>query len=141
MRFLDNVLQDFIDRAPDEMARAKLLRRCASARSGLGVMGFHSFLQAQNVPFESAHGEGVEHEDVQAHPRARPTRRRVTLAQERGACPDAAECGVDGALLATRWRSRRPRRSPSSAAAPRAGIEPIPANIYTHKTLSGSLRR
>ena len=51
MRFLDNVLQDFIDRAPDLMAKARysaMRERCI----GLGVMGFHSFLQALNVPWE-----------------------------------------------------------------------------------------
>src|SRR5208283_3891951 len=53
MRFLDNVLQDFIDRAPAGMERAKYA--AMRERSvGLGVMGFHSFLQSLNVPFESA---------------------------------------------------------------------------------------
>src|SRR5271167_2376218 len=52
MRFLDNVLQDFIDRAPPGMERAQYA--AMRERSvGLGVMGFHSFLQSQNVPFES----------------------------------------------------------------------------------------
>ena len=52
MRFLDNVLQDFIDKAPDSMEKAKYA--AMRERSvGLGVMGFHSFLQDQNVPFES----------------------------------------------------------------------------------------
>src|SRR3954453_18802398 len=53
MRFLDNVLTDYIDRAPSEMARAKY--SAMRERSvGLGVMGFHSFLQARNIPFEGA---------------------------------------------------------------------------------------
>ena len=53
MRFLDNVLQDYIDRAPDEMARAKY--SAMRERSvGMGVMGFHSFLQKKNIAFESA---------------------------------------------------------------------------------------
>src|SRR5215217_7845890 len=52
MRFLDNVLQEFIDTAPDSMAKAKY--SAMRERSvGLGVMGFHSFLQGLNVPFES----------------------------------------------------------------------------------------
>src|SRR3546814_20095150 len=51
MRMLDNVLQDYIDRAPPEMARAKY--SASRARSvGLGVMVFHSFLQAPGLPFE-----------------------------------------------------------------------------------------
>src|SRR3546814_6005052 len=53
MRMLDNVLQDYIDRAPPEMARAKY--SASRERSvGLGVMGFHSFLQARGLPFEGA---------------------------------------------------------------------------------------
>ncbi|MBV2146471.1 MAG: ribonucleoside-diphosphate reductase subunit alpha, partial [Wolbachia endosymbiont of Pissodes strobi] len=52
MRFLDNVLEDFINKAPNEMQRAKY--SAARERSiGLGVMGFHSFLQSKMVPFES----------------------------------------------------------------------------------------
>ena len=51
MRFPDNVLQDFIDRAPDNMARAKY--SAMRERSvGLGVMGFHSFLQKRGIPLE-----------------------------------------------------------------------------------------
>ncbi|HWU12500.1 MAG TPA: ribonucleoside-diphosphate reductase subunit alpha, partial [Caulobacter sp.] len=53
MRFLDNVLQDFIDRAPDA-AKAAAYAAMRERSVGLGLMGFHSFLQSQNVPFESA---------------------------------------------------------------------------------------
>ena len=53
MRFLDNVLQDFIDKAPDSMSRAKY--SATRERSiGLGAMGLHSFLQNKSVPIESA---------------------------------------------------------------------------------------
>src|SRR3546814_4947172 len=55
MRFLDNVLQDYIDRAPEEMARAKY--SASRERSvGLGVLGFHSFRQAKQIGFESRIG-------------------------------------------------------------------------------------
>lgn len=51
MRFLDNVLEDFINQAPNEIQRAKY--SAIRERSiGLGVMGFHSFLQSKMVPFE-----------------------------------------------------------------------------------------
>ena len=56
MRFLDNVLQDYIDRAPPEMARAKY-SASRERRVGMGVMGFHSFLQSKGIGFESAHGQ------------------------------------------------------------------------------------
>lgn len=135
MRMLDNVLQDFIDRAPDEMARAKY--SAARERSvGLGVMGFHSFLQSRGVGFESALAKSWNMKFFK-HIRSQVDEASMMLANERGACPDAEEMGV------------MERFSCKMAIAPTASIsiicggtsaciEPIPANIYTHKTLSGS---
>ncbi|WP_260927817.1 ribonucleoside-diphosphate reductase subunit alpha [Novosphingobium sp. 9] len=135
MRFLDNVLQDFIDRAPDEMARAKY--SAARERSvGLGVMGFHSYLQKRGVAFESAMAKAINLQIFQ-HIAAKADEASLLLAHERGACPDAQDMGV------------MQRFSSKMAIAPTASIsiicggtsaciEPIPGNIYTHKTLSGS---
>ncbi|MGA2953187.1 MAG: ribonucleoside-diphosphate reductase subunit alpha [Caulobacteraceae bacterium] len=135
MRFLDNVLQDFIDRAPPEMAPATYA--AARERSvGLGLMGFHSFLQSQNVPFESALAKSWNMR-LFKHLRRACDAASKALAEERGPCPDAQE------------RDVMERFSHKLAIAPTAsisiicggtsaGIEPIPANIYTHKTLSGS---
>ena len=135
MRFLDNVLQDFIDRAPDEMARAKYA--ASRERSvGLGVMGFHGFLQANAVPFESVVAK-VWNKRMFAHVRSRADAASRLLAEERGACPDAAEYGI------------QERFSHKIAIAPTAsisiiagnaspGIEPISANVFLQKTLSGS---
>jgi ribonucleoside-diphosphate reductase alpha chain len=135
MRMLDNVLQDFIDRAPDEMSRAKY--SAGRERSvGLGVMGFHSFLQARGLGFESALAKSWNMK-IFKHVRAQVDEASMMLAQERGPCPDAADQGV------------MERFSCKMAIAPTASIsiicggtsaciEPIPANIYTHKTLSGS---
>jgi ribonucleoside-diphosphate reductase alpha chain len=135
MRFLDNVLQDYIDRAPDEMARAKY--SAARERSvGLGVMGFHSYLQQKSVAFESAMAKALNLQMFK-HIHAKACEASMLLAQERGPCPDAADMGA------------MERFSCKMAIAPTASIsiicggtsaciEPIPANIYTHKTLSGS---
>jgi ribonucleoside-diphosphate reductase alpha chain len=135
MRFLDNVLQDYIDRAPDEMARAKY--SAARERSvGLGVMGFHSYLQQKGVAFESAMAKALNLQMFK-HIHAKACEASMLLAQERGPCPDAADMGA------------MERFSCKMAIAPTASIsiicggtsaciEPIPANIYTHKTLSGS---
>ena len=135
MRFLDNVLQDYIDRAPDEMARAKY--SAMRERSvGMGVMGFHSFLQMKNIGFESPMAK-VWNLKMFKHISAKAEEASLMLAQERGPCPDAAETGA------------MERFSCKMAIAPTASIsiicggtsaciEPIPANIYTHKTLSGS---
>ena len=135
MRFLDNVLQDYIDRAPDEMARAKY--SAMRERSvGMGVMGFHSFLQMKGIGFESPLAK-VWNLKMFKHISGKAEEASLVLAQERGPCPDAAETGA------------MERFSCKMAIAPTASIsiicggtsaciEPIPANIYTHKTLSGS---
>ncbi len=135
MRFLDNVLTDYIERAPDEMARARY--SAERERSvGLGVMGFHSFLQARGLPFEGAMAKAWNLK-IFRHVNAQVNEASMHLANERGPCPDAADMGV------------MERFSCKMAIAPTASIsiicggtsaciEPIPANIYTHKTLSGS---
>jgi len=135
MLFLDNVLQDFIDRAPDEMARAKYA--AMRERSvGLGVMGFHSLLQAKRVPMESVMAK-VWNTKIFTHIQKGVDAASKKLADLRGACPDAADYGFNE------------RFSNKTAIAPTAsisiicggaspGIEPTAANSYTHKTLSGS---
>ncbi|NJC35208.1 ribonucleoside-diphosphate reductase alpha chain [Sphingomonas jejuensis] len=135
MRFLDNVLQDYIDRAEPGMEKARY--SAERERSvGLGVMGYHSFLQARGVPFESALAKSWNMKMFR-HINAQANEASMLLAHERGPCPDAAEMGV------------MERFSCKMAIAPTASIsiicggtsaciEPIPANIYTHKTLSGS---
>ena len=135
MRFLDNVIQNFIDTAPDSMARAKY--SAMRERSvGLGVMGFHSFLQAQNVPFESVIAK-VWNTRMFKHIRAQADIASRVLAEERGPCPDAAEYGFNERF--SNKMAIAPTASISiicGGASP--GIEPIAANVYNHKTLSGS---
>ncbi|WP_337876299.1 ribonucleoside-diphosphate reductase subunit alpha [Elioraea sp.] len=135
MRFLDNVLQDFIDRAPEGMERARY--SAMRERSvGLGVMGFHSFLQQKMVPFESVIAK-VWNMRIFRHIKAQCDAASRALAEERGPCPDAADYGI------------MERFSNKIAIAPTAsisiiagnaspGIEPIAANVFVQKTLSGS---
>jgi ribonucleoside-diphosphate reductase alpha chain len=135
MRFLDNVLQDFIRRAPPSMAAA--IYSATRERSvGLGLMGFHSFLQAQNVPFESALAKSWNMR-LFKHLRREADKASRVLAEEKGPCPDAAERGLMERF--SHKLSIAPTASISIiCGGTSAGIEPIPANIYTHKTLSGS---
>lgn len=135
MMFLDNVLQDFIDKAPDSMERAKY--SAMRERSvGLGVMGLHSFLQSQNVPIESVMSK-VWNKKIFEHVDSEVKRASLIIAEERGPCPDAQECGM------------KERFSYKTAIAPTAsisviagnsspGIEPYAANSFTQKTLTGS---
>ncbi|MEQ1816980.1 MAG: ribonucleoside-diphosphate reductase subunit alpha [Terricaulis sp.] len=134
-RFLDNVLEDFIARAPPEMERA-VYAAMRERSVGLGLMGFHSFLQKQGVSMESAMAK-VWNNKIFKHIRRGADAASVKLAQERGACPDAAENNVMARF------SHKLAIAPTASISiicggTSAGIEPIPANIYTHKTLSGS---
>jgi ribonucleoside-diphosphate reductase alpha chain len=135
MRFLDNVLQDFIDRAPPEMANAVYAAK-RERSVGLGLMGFHTFLQAQNVPFESALAKSWNMRLFKTLRRQCDAASR-TLAAERGPCPDAEERGMMERF------SHKLAIAPTASISiicggTSAGIEPIPANIYSHKTLSGT---
>ena len=135
MKFLDNVLTDFIEKAPDEFSDAKY--SALRERSvGLGVMGLHSFFQQKKIPFESVMSK-VWNNKIFEHIQKDVDQASKDLAEERGACPDASEYGINE------------RFSNKTAIAPTAsisiicggtspGIEPIAANSYTHKTLSGS---
>lgn len=135
MRFLDNTLTDFINKAPDSMKRAKYA--AMRERSvGLGTMGFHSFLQSKMIPMEGVMAK-IWNKRIFQHIKQQADAASIKLAHERGACPDAADYGV------------MERFSNKIAIAPNAstsiicggtspGIEPTAANAYTHKTLSGS---
>ena len=135
MRFLDNVLQDFIDNAPETMKSAAYA--ATRERSvGLGVMGLHSFFQENNVPWESAVAKSWN-KKIFNHIKAGADQASIDLAKEKGPCPDAKEYGI------------MERFSNKTAVAPTAsisiicggsspGIAPIAANVYAHKTLSGT---
>ena len=135
MRFLDNVLEDFINRAPDAMKNA-VYSAIRERSVGLGSMGFHSFLQKKGIPFESSLAKSWNMKFFK-HIRKEADKASLILSIEKGACPDASEKGV------------KARFSHKLAIAPTASIsiicggtsaciEPVPANVYTHKTLSGS---
>jgi len=135
MTFLDNVLQDFINTAPDSMIKAKY--SAMRERSiGLGVMGFHSFLQSKNIPIESAMSK-VWNKKIFQKIKQEVDLASQELAKQKGSCLDALEVGINE------------RFSNKIAIAPTAsisiiannsspGVEPFVANSFTQKTLTGS---
>jgi ribonucleoside-diphosphate reductase alpha chain len=135
MRFLDNILSDFIEKAPDSFKNAKY--SAMRERSvGLGVMGLHSYFQKKMIPLESVMSK-VWNNKIFKNIQKKVDEASNILAEEKGPCPDAAEYGFNE------------RFSNKTAIAPTAsisiicggaspGVEPIAANSYTHKTLSGS---
>ena len=104
---------------------------------GLGVMGFHSFLQDRGVPFEGVMAK-VWNRKIFKHIRAQADAASVMLAEERGSNPDAAECGITERF--THKMAIAPTASISIiAGCTSPGIEPISANVFLQKTLSGSV--
>jgi ribonucleoside-diphosphate reductase alpha chain len=133
VRMLDNVLQYFIDNAPQQLEKAKF--SAYRERSiGLGAMGFHAYLQKNSIPFESAmaNSTNVEMFNWIKSNAEQETRK---LAIERGACPDDDTASVRNAhLLAI-----APNASSSIICGNTSpSIEPYRANAYTQKTKSGS---
>jgi ribonucleoside-diphosphate reductase alpha chain len=130
---LDNVLQYFIDNAPDTIARARF--SASRERSiGIGALGWHALLQKKNLPWESALATGLN-KQIFSHIKTKLDEANQQLGKERGEAPDAEGTGN--------------RFSHTQAIAPNASssiimgntspsIEPFRANAYRQDTLSGS---
>ncbi len=133
IRFLDNVIQSFIDNAPDEISRARFSAQ-RERSIGLGAMGFHAYLQAHSIPFESGIAKG-QNLQIFEHIKSQASAATRQLAAERGECPDAAGYGVRNAHLL----SIAPNASSSIICGNTSpSIEPFRANAFTQKTKSGS---
>jgi ribonucleoside-diphosphate reductase alpha chain len=133
VRFLDNVLEYFINNASDFLHRAKY--SAMRERSiGLGAMGFHSYLQSKNVPFASAIAKGINLK-IFKHIKEQALATSKILADERGEAPDMEGTGLRFAhMLAI-----APNASSSIICGSTSpSIEPLRANAYTQKTMSGT---
>ena len=133
IRFLDNVLQYFIDKAPDELFRAKFSAN--SERSlGLGAMGFHAYLQSRGIAFEGALAKSLNMKIFKSI-KEQAVEESKRLAVKRGEAPDMEGTGMRNAhLLAI-----APNASSSIICGTTSpSIEPYRANAYVQKTMSGS---
>jgi ribonucleoside-diphosphate reductase alpha chain len=132
IRFLDNVLQYFIDHAGDEIRRARY--SAERERSlGLGAMGFHSYLQKNLVAFESEEAK-IVNEEIFSHIQSEAIAESLIMGEERGEAPDMKGTGRRNAhLLAI-----APNANSSIVGGTSPSIEPIKANAYTHRTRAGS---
>ena len=133
IRMLDNVLTYFIDNAPSQLERAKFSAQ-RERSVGLGAMGFHAYLQKNDIPFESGLAGGINME-MFSHIKHNADQTTRYLAIEKGACPDDDTASVRNAhLLAI---------APNASSSILCGntspsIEPFRANAYTQKTKTGS---
>lgn len=130
IRFLDNVLQYFIDHAPDELSRARF--SASQERSlGLGAMGFHAFLQSKNLPWESAMAKSWNKRIFQ-HIKDQAVEETKKLAEERGSCPDVE--GVRNSHL----MAIAPNANSGMLCGTSYSIEPISSNSYKHLSRAGT---
>ena len=135
MEMLDNVLQYFIDNAPDHIRRA--IRSATDERSvGLGTVGFHAYLQKNNMAIDGVMAK-LNNRDIFKHISKECKRADTLLFFKRGACPDAAWSGID------RRFSHHMAIAPNASSSLIMGntspsIEPYRANVFRQDTLSGA---
>lgn len=132
IRFLDNVLQHFIDHAPPELHKAKY--SAERERSlGLGTFGWHSYLQKNMVPFESALAK-VLNTNIFGKIKKESVIETQILAEERGEYPD----GIGSGRRNSHLLAIAPNANSSIIAQASPSIEPIKSNAYSHKTRAGT---
>lgn len=129
LEFLDNVLTDFISRTNAPKAKFSAERERAV---GLGVMGLHTYFQKNSIPFDSVMAK-VYNTKIFRSLRQDADAASQQLAVERGSCPD-----VPGERFSHKLAVAPTANISIICGGVSAGIEPIPSNVYTHKTLSGS---
>ena len=130
--FLDNVLQFFIDNAPDNISRARY--SATQERSlGLGAMGLHSLYQKNRMPFDSLQAKTLN-EEIFKKIKEDAVEQTKILGKEKGEAPDMKGTGKRNAhLLAI-----APNANSSMITGCSPSIEPHKANAYTHRTRAGS---
>jgi ribonucleoside-diphosphate reductase alpha chain len=135
MEMLDNVLQYFIDNAPDHIQRA-ILSATAERSVGLGTLGFHAYLQKNKLPIDGVMAK-LTNKDIFSHIKKECERADADLVIERGPCPDAASAGM------LRRFSHHMAIAPNASSSLIMGntspsVEPYRANVFRQDTLSGA---
>lgn len=136
MEFLDNVLNYFINKAPADKMKNAIYSAMRERSVGLSAMGFHSYLQSKMIAFGSEEAREINKE-IFSFLDSKSLESSIALAKKRGACPDNAEHGIEERFM---HRTAVVPNASTSIIANNVspGIEPIMANTYTQKTLSGS---
>ena len=131
---LDNVLQHFIDNAPDAISRARY--SAERERSiGIGALGWHAYLQRNSIPWESALAVSKNHQ-IFKHIEAGLDKANIQLGKERGEAPD---CRGTGRRFAHTMAIAPNASSSILMGNTSPSIEPLRANAYRQDTLSGSM--
>ena len=135
MEMLDNVLQHFIDNAPDTIARARYSAMRENS-VGLGTLGFHAYMQKNNISIDSVMSK-VINKQIFKHIYDQCAIADKMLVDKRGACPDALESGVQRRF--SHWTAVAPNASSSLIMGNTSpSVEPYRANVFRQDTLSGA---
>jgi ribonucleoside-diphosphate reductase alpha chain len=130
--FLDNVLDVFIEHAPDDMYKAKY--SAERERSiGIGAMGFHGYLMKENIAWESEAASAINR-SIFGDMNEKATKQTKYLGRTKGTAPDAKGYGVRNAHLF----AIAPNANSSILCNCTASIEPLKANVYVHRTRAGA---
>jgi ribonucleoside-diphosphate reductase alpha chain len=131
-RFLDNVLESFIEHAPEQIAKARY--SAMRERSiGIGAMGWHYYLQKNNISFDSDEAFDLN-KSIFKHIQELAREESMVLAIERGEAPDMVGSGLRNAHCI----AVAPNANSSIIVGTSPSIEPVRSNLYTHRTRSGS---
>ena len=135
MEFLDNVLQHFIDNAPQHVHRA-VYSAMRERSIGIGTLGLHAYFQKKNIPLDCAMAK-VMNKQIYTHIADQCSKGDAILFEKRGACPDAKEVGVNRRF--SHWTAIAPNASSSLIMGNTSpSIEPYRANVFRQDTLSGA---
>jgi ribonucleoside-diphosphate reductase alpha chain len=130
--FLDNVLDYFIDHAPDQIHKARF--SASQERSiGIGAMGWHNLLMKKSISFESQAAAELN-EEVFSYIKKEAEQQSLALGATRGECPDMIGTGRRNACLI----AIAPNANSSSISGTSPSVEPIKANAFVHRTRAGS---
>ena len=132
VRMLDNVLEFFINNAPDSISRARFSAQ-RERSIGLGAMGFHSLLQKHGVAWESTTASEINRVVFESI-RSEADKETRLLAEQRGECED----GVGSGRRNSHLMAIAPNASSGVILSTSPSIEPSKANAYTHRTRAGS---
>ncbi len=132
VRMLDNVLEYFVENAPDSISRARYSAQ-RERSIGLGAMGFHSLLQKHGVAWESDKAREMN-DVVFSHINIQAVAETQKLALERGEYPDGIGSGRRNSHLI----AIAPNASSGVILSTSPSIEPLKACAYTHRTRAGS---
>lgn len=136
--FLDGVMQEFIDKSNGKDSLIRTHNHAKKGRAlGLGVMGWHSFLQQKNLPFNSIASTAHTH-NIFSDIRNKAEKASMDLAKEYG---EPIWCRGTG-MRNTHVLAVTPTVSNSVICGGiSAGIEPLPANVYTFNGAKGTFIR